>query len=136
MSYIEDSLSDGEQIVGLFKLHWFARIPMVFWMVLGVPTLGLTWILALYEFLRLRCIEQGVTNKRVIFKRGIISRQTEEMKLSSIETVEMEQSVSGRLFGFGTVKLTGRGSSDFRFRNIDDPLAVKRQIESVSHPVD
>lgn len=136
MSYIEDSLSDGEQIVGLFKLHWFARIPMVFWMVLGVPTLGLTWTLALYEFLRLRCIEQGVTNKRVIFKRGIISRQTEEMKLSSIETVEMEQSVSGRLFGFGTVKLTGRGSSDFRFRNIDDPLAVKRQIESVSHPID
>jgi uncharacterized membrane protein YdbT with pleckstrin-like domain len=136
MSYIEDSLSEGEHIVGLFKLHWFARLPMILWIVLGIPTLGLTWILALYEFLRLRCIEQGVTNKRVIFKRGIISRQTEEMKLDSIETVEMEQSVSGRLFGFGTVKLVGRGSSDFRFKNIDDSLAVKRRIESVSHPVD
>jgi hypothetical protein len=82
LSYIEQSLSAGEKIEGLFKLHWFAWVPMVMWIVLGIPTLGLTWLIALYEFLRLKCIEQGVTNKRVILKRGIISRTTEEMKLT------------------------------------------------------
>ncbi len=135
MSYIEESLSTGEKVEGLFRLHWFAWVPMVMWIILGIPTLGLTWFIALYEFLRLRFLEQGVTNKRVILKRGIISRKTEEMKLTSIETVEIDQGVFGRLFGFGTVKITGRGVSDFVFKGINDPLSVKRQIESVSNPV-
>lgn len=134
MSYIEESLSAGEKVEGLFKPHWFAWMPMVMWIVLGIPTFGLTWFVAIYEYLRLRFLEQGVTNKRVILKRGIISRQTEEMKLSSIETVEIDQSVFGRLFGYGTVKITGRGISDFMFKGIADPLSVKRQIESVSNP--
>lgn len=135
MSYIEDSLSAGEKIEGLFKLHWFAWLPMWLWLVLGIPTLGLTWFIALYEFLRLRFIEQGVTNKRVVLKKGIISRKTDEMKLTSIETVEIDQGVWARIFGFGTVKVTGRGISDVVYKGVDDPMAVKRQIESVSNPV-
>lgn len=135
MSFIEDSLSTGEHIVARFKLHWSSRIPLVLWILLGVPTFGITWLIALYEFLRLRAIEQGVTNKRVIYKTGIIGRKSEEMKLTSIETVEIEQGVFGRMLNFGDVKVTGRGISDLVFRRIHDPLAVKRQIESVSHPV-
>jgi uncharacterized membrane protein YdbT with pleckstrin-like domain len=136
MSYIEESLSSGEVIHKVFQLHWFAKVPMYCWLVLGLVTFGLTWLIALYEYFRLRSIEQGVTNKRVILKTGIISRHTEEMKLSSIETVEIEQSIWGRMFGYGTVKLTGRGISDVKFRNIDDPMYVKREIESVSNPID
>jgi uncharacterized membrane protein YdbT with pleckstrin-like domain len=135
MSYIEQSLSAGEQIVGFFRLHWISRSWMVLWIVLAIPTVGITLILALYEFLRLRSIEQGVTNKRVIFKKGIVSRQSEEMKLNSIETVEINQGVLGRILGFGEVKVTGRGISNVVFKTIDDPMAVKRQIESVSNPV-
>ena len=134
MSYIEESLSDGEKVAKMFRLHWVARIPLALWIVLAVPTLGLTLPIAIYEWLRLRCLEFGVTNKRVIFKKGIISRRTEEMKLGSIETVEIDQSVLGRLLGFGIVKVTGKGLSDVVFERIDDPMAVKRQIESVSHP--
>jgi len=135
VSYIEQSLSAGERVEGLFKLHWFAWVPMVIWIILGIPTLGLTLLIALYEFLRLKFLEQGVTNKRVILKRGIISRKTEEMKLTSIETVEIDQGIFGRIFGFGTVKITGRGISDIVFKGMDDPMSVKRQIESVSNPV-
>jgi uncharacterized membrane protein YdbT with pleckstrin-like domain len=135
VSYIEESLSAGEKVEAIFKLHWFAWLPMWLWILLGIPTVGLTWFIALYEFLRLRYTELGVTNKRVILKRGIISRKTEEMKLTSIETVEIDQGVWGRLFGFGTVKVTGRGISDVVYQGIDGPMAVKRQIESVSNPV-
>ena len=135
MSYIEDSLSAGEKVEALFKLHWFAWVPMVLWLILGIVTFGLTWLVALYEFLRLKFIEQGVTNKRVVLKRGIISRKTDEMKLTSIETVEIDQGVWGRIFGFGTIKVTGRGISDVVYKGIDDPMAVKRQIESISNPV-
>ena len=131
MGYIQESLSNGEEVKALFKLHWFSKVPMIIWIVLAIPTLGLTLLLALWEWLKLRSIEQGVTNKRVILKKGIISRKSEEMKISSIETVEITQGVIGRLFGFGTVQVTGRGISDLVFRNINDPMDVKKKIESV-----
>jgi uncharacterized membrane protein YdbT with pleckstrin-like domain len=131
MGYIQDSLSNGEEVREHFKLHWFAKIPMIIWIILAIPTFGITLLLALWEWLRLRSIEQGVTNKRVILKRGIVSRKSEEMKITSIETVEIIQGVMGRIFGFGTVKVTGRGISDVLFKNINDPMDVKRKIESV-----
>ena len=131
MGYIQDSLSDGEEVRALFKLHWVAKIWLIIWIVLAIPTLGVTLLLALWEWLKLRSIEQGVTNKRVILKRGIISRQTEEMKISSIETVEIIQGVMGRVFGYGNIKVTGRGISDLMFVKINDPMDVKRKIESV-----
>lgn len=136
MSYIEQSLSAGEQVEGLVKLHWFAWVPMAFCILFGFFTFGLTWILAIYEFLRLKFLEQGVTNKRVILKKGIISRKTEEMKLKSIETVEIDQGLLGRIFGFGSIKITGRGISNLIFKGIDDPMSFKRQIESISNPLD
>lgn len=132
MGYIQESLSSGEEVKDLFKLHWFSKLPMIMWIVLAIPTLGLTLLLALWEWLKLRNIEQGVTNKRVILKTGVISRTSEEMKISSIETVEIIQSVFGRIFGFGTVKVTGRGISDLVFKKINDPMDVKRKIESIS----
>ena len=130
MRYIQDSLSDGEEVRALFKLHWFAKIWMIVWIVLAMP-FGITLLLALWEWLKLRNIEQGVTNKRVILKRGIISRKTEEMKVSSIETVEIIQGVMGRVFGYGNIKVTGRGLSDLIFIKINDPMDVKRKIESI-----
>ena len=135
MSFIDESLSSGEKVEALFKLHWFARVPMWCWIFLGIPTLGLTLFIALYEFLRLKYTEQGVTNKRVIFKTGIISRKTNEMTLKSIETVEINQGIFGRMFNFGDVKITGRGLSDVLFKGLADPMSAKRQIESVSNPI-
>lgn len=135
MPYIDESLSTGEEVSARFRLHWVTRIPLVIWLLLGIPTFGITLVIALYEYLRIRYIEQGVTNKRVIFKTGIISRKSEEMKLTSIETVEIDQGIFGRIFGFGNVKVSGRGTSDVLFRTVADPMAVKRAIESISHPV-
>ena len=129
MSYIEESLSQDEKIVAVFRLHWVTRLWLVLWILLLV-----TIPIAVYEWLRLRTMEHGVTNKRVIYKRGIISRQTEEMKLGSIETVEIDQGIWGRILGFGDIRVTGRGTSDVVFRRMDNPMEVKRRIEGVSHP--
>jgi len=129
MSYLEESLSAEEKVVAVFRQHWITRIWLVIWIVLIV-----TIPIAIYEWLRLRTIEHGVTNKRVVFKQGIISRHTEEMKLGSIETVEIDQGIWGRILGFGDIKVTGRGISDVVFRRMDDPMEVKRKIEGVSHP--
>jgi uncharacterized membrane protein YdbT with pleckstrin-like domain len=66
-------------------------------------------------------------------KKGIISRKIEEMKLTSIESVEINQGIFGRIFVLGTVKITGRGISDVVLKGIDDPMSVKRKIESISN---
>jgi len=131
MAYIEESLSKGEEVHEVYKLHWFSKIPMIIWFVLALPTAGLTLILAIYEWLRLRSLEQGTTNKRAIRKSGIISRKTEEIRIGSIETVEIDQSIFGRMFGFGSIKITGRGISDVIFSKIDNPIEVKKSIESI-----
>ena len=99
MTYIEKTLSSKESIQFSFELHWIAWLPLVGWLLLALPTFGITLLMAGYEYLRIKCIEQAVTNRRVIFKRGIISRHTEEMLLNSVETVEIRQSVWGRILG-------------------------------------
>lgn len=129
MAYIDESLSAGEEIAGLFEQHWVVRIPMVIWLLLVI-----TFPLAIYEYLRVRYTELGVTNKRVICKTGIISRKSEEMKLASIETVEIDQGILGRILGYGNIHVSGRGISDVVLHNVADPMAVKRAIESISNP--
>ena len=130
MSYIEESLAPGETIVAIFDLHWTAKWRLIVYLLLAIPTLGLALLAAVYEWIRLRSIEQGVTNRRVIRKTGIMSRATEELRLASIETIDLHQSAWGRLFGFGDVVLTGRGESSMVFARLAAPLDAKRAIES------
>ena len=129
MAYIDESLSAGEEISELFEQHWIVRIPMVLWLMLGI-----TFPIAIYEYLRVRHTELGLTNKRVIRKTGIISRKSDEMKLTSIETVEIDQGILGRILGYGNIHVSGRGISDVVLHDVRDPMAVKRAIESVSNP--
>ena len=131
MSFIEQSLSTGEDIVAVFKLHWINTLPIYFYLLMAVPTLGIALIAAVLHWLKLRKTELAVTNKRVIKKTGIISRRTDEMKITSIETVTLQQSVVGTLLGYGTLLVTGRGVSDVTYSAIRDPMGVKRTIEGV-----
>ena len=130
MSYINKSLSTNEEVKEIFKLHWFTMIPVIIFAILAIPTAGLTLIISIYLWLKLKTTEQGVTSKRVVHKTGIISRTTDEMRNNAIETVEINQSILGRIFGFGNVIVTGRGISDVIFKSIDNPLEVKKSIEN------
>ena len=130
MSYLDESLAPGETIVARFSLHWTAKWRLIVFLVLAIPTLGIALLGALYEWLRLRAIEQGVTNRRVVRKNGILSRETTELRLASIETIDLRQTTWGRLFGYGDVVLTGRGETAMIFSRLADPLSAKRAIES------
>ena len=145
MSYLQESLAPGEEIVAMFKLHWSMWLRFWLIVVLGVvATIALAMSVppaaivaaviaaaaALAEWLRLRSIEQGVTNRRVVRKTGVFARATTELRLASIETVDLRQSFWGRVFGFGDVEITGRGETAMMLSRIADPIAVKRDIES------
>ena len=137
MSYLEESLAPGEIIVARFALHWTAKGRLILGIVLIPVVVGI--FITIYEWLRLRAIELGVTSHRVVRKTGIISRETEEIRLSAIETVDLHQTTWGRMLGYGDVRVTGRGESSMVFSRITDPVAVKRAIETaysanVEHP--
>ena len=128
MSYLEESLAPGETIVARFELHWTAKGRLILGIVLIPVVVGI--FITIYEWLRLRGIELGVTTARVVHKTGIVGRETEEVRLSAIETVDLEQSTWGRLLGFGNVRVTGRGESSVLFDRVADPVGVKRAIET------
>lgn len=128
MSYLEESLAPGETIVARFELHWTAKGRLILGIILIPLVVGI--FITIYEWLRLRAIELGVTTHRVVRKTGIVSRETDELRLSAIETVDLSQSMWGRLFGFGDVRVTGRGESNMLLSRVADPVGVKRSIES------
>ena len=128
MSYLEESLAPGETIVARFELHWTAKGRLILGIILIPLVVGI--FIAIYEWLRLRAIELGVTTHRVVRKTGIVSRETAELRLASIETIDLRQTTWGRIFGYGDVVLTGRGESAMLFQRLAHPLDAKRAIES------
>lgn len=111
MGYIEKSLADGERVIAKFKVHWFAY----------------TWI---FSILGLLFTEIALTSKKVIVKKGILSRNTDEMKLSKVENVELKQSLLGRILGYGDIIVSGTGSGKVTMTKIVNPINVKKQIEA------
>lgn len=69
-----------------------------------------------------RTTEFGVTNKRVIVKTGFIRRHT-------LEAISVDQSLTGRLLGFGSLTLTGTGGVREVFHRVVNPLEFRRQIQ-------
>ena len=50
------------------------------------------------------------------------------MNITKIETVDVEQSIAGRLMGFGTVLIRGTGAGFEPLRRVADPLALRSAI--------
>jgi len=71
-----------------------------------------------------------LTDRRVLSKFGLLSRTTSEQRLSKIESIHVHQSILGRLLGYGSLTVTGTGSSTTQFSPMKDPLACKRAIEA------
>jgi len=121
MSYIQKTFSKDEELIEVFDIHWFFYFKQILFFWLIIP---------LWNLVKLNFIENGLTNKRVIYKKGVISRHTEEMRLNKIETVEVRQSILGRILGYGNVKVTGMGNSFVILSRISNPLQVKTTIEN------
>lgn len=139
MSYLKKTLSPGEEILAHFTLHWSQIITPVFVLLIAAGMWFDGWYLAIvvslavwavYMLLDIWSVEQGITTRRVVFKRGIIGRHTEELLITALETVELRQSIPERLLGSGTIICTGRGSAEVSFKNMEEPLWVKQMIES------
>ena len=88
--------------------------------------LGLLAVIALAdEWIRRKTTEIAVTDRRIIFKRGLIRRHTIEMNMDKVESVDVDQTVLGRLFNFGTIVIHVTGSDVEPLHRIEDPLRFR-----------
>ena len=83
---------------------------------------------ALRAWIRRVTTEFAVTDRRVIYKTGLFSRHTLEMNRGKVESVDVEQPFTGRLFGYGTIVLRGTGSTHEPIYHIADPLTFRSYI--------
>lgn len=74
--------------------------------------------------------EYGITNTRTISKEGLIRRHIEEINLSSIESINVNQTMIGRILNYGTIIISGRGTSKVIFKDIDNVVEVRKLIKN------
>ena len=149
--YIDEILQPGEKVLYSTNAHWMFYLPsMAAWLVAvvlfilarattieGLILLCLTLsavvaLVALYWTARAWfhrwTTETDVTNMRVVHKSGFIKRRTFEMALDKIESVDVNQSIMGRILNYGDVTIMGVGEGRETIRTIAAPLQFRNNI--------
>ena len=150
--YIDENLQPGEKVLYSTNAHWIFFGPAILLWILAAVLFALSgmvpagsalivvcWALAsivalfaLYKtitaWFHRWTTETDVTNLRVVHKTGFINRQTFEMSLDKIESVDVDQSIPGRIFGYGNVTITGVGKSEEKLDTVASPLLFRNAI--------
>ncbi len=149
--YIDDILQPEEKVLYSTNTHWIFFLPAILaWIVAaaffvvsgmvagGTPMLlclslsAISAIFALYKtataWFHRWTTETDVTNLRVVHKTGFIQRQTFEMSLDKVESVDVNQSILGRLLNYGNVEIFGVGEGNKTIDTIASPLEFRNHI--------
>ncbi|MBA2709072.1 MAG: PH domain-containing protein [Tatlockia sp.] len=94
--------------------------------VFSLVWIGMTWIT--YHFSSLT-----IKKKQVILRTGMLVRQTIDIPLGKIETIDIRQSLFGSMFKYGTLIITGTGGTRHMIDYLDKPLTCRRYIEQLMH---
>jgi len=147
--YVDQNLSTGEKVIYEARLHWimYANAFLVVFVGLLLLYIGIImegeeasdslkiagyFVIAcgvvseLYMYLFLKTAEFAVTTKRIISKRGIISTKTIELLLSKAEAISVDQNVLGKIFAFGSIRITGSGGTNNVIPFIADPFKFRK----------
>ena len=139
MSYIKSSIIDGENIIHEAKMSkWFFFFDILFGVIFVLGSFkdsqysnlfllsGLFFLIKSY--ITYISTEQAFTNKRVIAKVGFIKRDTVEMNISKVETIQVHQSILGRILNYGTFIISGAGNPQAPIKGISDPMKFRTKF--------
>jgi len=149
--YIDEILQPGERVLYSTNAHWIfyfpaivawivalalfvasRRIDMYSLMIVCLFGSGLVALAALYWtvfcLFHRATTETDVTNLRVVHKTGFIKRRTFEMALDKVESVDVDQTILGRILNYGDVTIRGVGEGIETIRTIASPLAFRSSI--------
>jgi uncharacterized membrane protein YdbT with pleckstrin-like domain len=149
--YIDDILQPGEKVLYSTNAHWIFYSPaIVAWIVAAVllvlsratvtegvillclSAAAVAALAALYwtftAWFHRWTTETDVTNLRVVHKSGFIKRRTFEMSLDKVESVDVNQSILGRILNYGDVTIMGVGEGRETIKTIASPLVFRNFI--------
>jgi uncharacterized membrane protein YdbT with pleckstrin-like domain len=119
-SYVNNHLIRDESVILETNYHW---IIFVSWYGLFTLLIGPAIARWASEFV--------ITNRRIIIKQGFIARKTFEMNVSKIESVNVDQSLFGRMLGYGSITIIGTGGTRESFHNIRKPLEFRKAFQEL-----
>lgn len=146
-NYVSNSLIKGEVVVYEGHYHWSYWLVPLFWMLLlcvgGGVLVAVGFLLGAvpmavgvsifgWYYLKYTSDEMVVTNRRLILKTGIISRDTFELQLQKVESVGVDQTIWGRIFGFGVITGTGTGGSKGSVNRVAHPLDFRKAFQEAA----
>ncbi|RTE89534.1 MULTISPECIES: PH domain-containing protein [Bradyrhizobium] len=149
--YIDEILQPGERVLYSTNAHWIFYFPAILAWIVTLALLILSRQ-AIVDWLVLFCLaaaavaalaalywtvkgwfhrfttETDVTNLRVVHKTGFIKRRTFEMALDKVESVDVDQTILGRILNYGDVTIRGVGEGFETIKTIASPLAFRSSI--------
>ena len=144
MSYIDEKLGDGEQVVFRTKRHAAVLVfPMVilagavlYFGKFNLGFYGIGWgvslILAVWLAVALAnhgVSQFGVTNQRLLMKQGYLPRRVLDTPLAQVAGVQVTQSALGQKLGYGTVIVRGTDGSSNSFSSLTLPLELRDRVQ-------
>ena len=153
MSYVQRVLQPGEQVRHISSIHWIVYWPGVavallavvaywfsetrlltgFWRYTTYALALVAVVLLIQQWFQWWVTEIAVTNRRVIYKKGLIRRQTNEMNMDKVESVQVYQSILGRMLDYGNVTILGTGEGFETLRTIASPIELRNSITGTTH---
>jgi uncharacterized membrane protein YdbT with pleckstrin-like domain len=148
MRYIERILQPGEKLLYSGTIHWVIYAPAMILSLIAVALLtlvqpgptGTSWMIGSIVFwlaagvtffsawFKRWTTEIDVTDRRVVYKRGFIKRHTIEMNMDKVESVDVDQTIMGRILNYGDVTIRGTGEGWEPLHNIGSPLDIRNHI--------
>ncbi|HYB57449.1 MAG TPA: PH domain-containing protein [Alphaproteobacteria bacterium] len=148
MGYVERVLQPGETIRHASRIHWVVYLPGLLLCLIALIGLGYGAkngpIAAIFVFFaivggaglvslasawfRRWTTEIAVTDRRVIYKRGFIRRHTIEMNMDKVESVDVDQTILGRILDYGTITVRGTGAGLEPLPRIDSPIELRNSV--------
>ena len=133
------SVAREERPVYEARLHWIVFAPPLVLFAAGLgaaifqPVTAIVLLLAsvaaiataYFTYATTRIV---VTDRRVVYRSGFIARKTMEMRKDKIESIDVSQSVLGRLFDFGAVTVKGTGGGIEAIQNVGAPFELRRHV--------
>lgn len=124
-SYVEGALIQDEKIVHIGHISKWSLWHLIALGLLLLPVvIGLFFLVQAY--IRYKTTELAITTKRVIVKVGFIRRSTVEININKVESIQVDQSLLGRVFDFGTLVISGAGTAQAPLHGIAEPLAFRK----------
>ena len=153
MSYVQRVLQPGEQVRHISSIHWIMYWPGVavallavvaywfsetrlltgFWRYTTYALALVAVVLLIQQWFQWWVTEIAVTNRRVIYKTGLVRRRTNEMNMDKVESVKIDQSILGRMLDYGNVTILGTGEGFETLRTIASPIELRNSITGTTH---